>query len=212
MRRRRGGTRDWRRRHGPSPLVQAPGATWPSFVAQQASQPPAYLEWIVVEAVAAAPLPPPFSPPPSAYKYLPSTRAMTSPFTTPAPLFLFFSFPRGDLSWRRQAAGLGTRTTRSAGATPEGKQRTHPFSGCPMAIPDAGAVRRVRCPRCHCVLEEPGAPVYQCGGCGASLRGNLSSVPCSAPQSFFFAFGLVSPYLTDSPVRAQQRTAPAPAQ
>ncbi|NP_001142932.1 uncharacterized protein LOC100275369 [Zea mays] len=39
-----------------------------------------------------------------------------------------------------------------------------------MAIPDAGAVRRVRCPRCHCVLEEPGAPVYQCGGCGASLR------------------------------------------
>lgn len=54
--------------------------------------------------------------------------------------------------------------------------------------------------------------MYQCGGCGASLRGNLSSVPCSAPQRFFFPFGLVSPYLTDSPVRAQQRTAPAPAQ
>jgi hypothetical protein len=132
MRRRRGGTRDWRRRHGPSPLVQAPGATWPSFVAQQASQPPAYLEWIVVEAVAAAPLPPPFSPPPSAYKYLPSTRAMTSPFTTPAPLFLFFSFPRGDLSWRRQAAGLGT-TGRGRRAAQEQRPRE---SSVPIHSPD----------------------------------------------------------------------------
>lgn len=92
MRRRRGGTRDWRRRHGPSPLVQAPGATWPSFVVQPASPRPTRQQWIVVEAVAAAPLLPPFPPPPSAYKYLPSTRAMTSPFTTPAPLFLFFFF------------------------------------------------------------------------------------------------------------------------
>ncbi|CAN6226579.1 unnamed protein product [Urochloa humidicola] len=32
-------------------------------------------------------------------------------------------------------------------------------------------VRRVKCPRCHGVLEEPaGAPVYQCGGCGTTLR------------------------------------------
>ncbi|CAL5084721.1 unnamed protein product [Urochloa decumbens] len=31
-------------------------------------------------------------------------------------------------------------------------------------------VRRVRCPRCHSVLEEPGEPVYQCGGCGTTLR------------------------------------------
>ncbi|CAL5071139.1 unnamed protein product [Urochloa decumbens] len=31
-------------------------------------------------------------------------------------------------------------------------------------------VRRVRCPRCHSVLEEPGTPVYQCGGCGTTLR------------------------------------------
>ncbi|CAN6206487.1 unnamed protein product [Urochloa humidicola] len=31
-------------------------------------------------------------------------------------------------------------------------------------------VRRVKCPRCHCVLEEPCAPVYQCGGCGTTLR------------------------------------------
>ncbi|WVZ67088.1 hypothetical protein U9M48_016224 [Paspalum notatum var. saurae] len=31
-------------------------------------------------------------------------------------------------------------------------------------------VRRVRCPRCSSVLQEPGAPVYQCGGCGTTLR------------------------------------------
>ncbi|XP_066398297.1 protein ENHANCED DISEASE RESISTANCE 4-like [Miscanthus floridulus] len=39
-----------------------------------------------------------------------------------------------------------------------------------MENSDARSVRRVRCPRCHCVLEEPGAPVYQCGGCGTTLR------------------------------------------
>ncbi|KAL6657353.1 hypothetical protein ACP70R_005133 [Stipagrostis hirtigluma subsp. patula] len=39
-----------------------------------------------------------------------------------------------------------------------------------MANSDAGGPRRVRCPRCHSVLEEPSAPVYQCGGCGVSLR------------------------------------------
>jgi hypothetical protein len=44
-----------------------------------------------------------------------------------------------------------------------------------MEIPNARAVLRVRCPRCHCVLEEAGAPVYQCGGCGASLQGKLMS-------------------------------------
>ncbi|XP_039834098.1 protein ENHANCED DISEASE RESISTANCE 4-like [Panicum virgatum] len=39
-----------------------------------------------------------------------------------------------------------------------------------MENSDTRPVRRVRCPRCLCVLEEPGAPVYQCGGCGTSLR------------------------------------------
>ncbi|KAJ1292445.1 hypothetical protein BS78_02G391700 [Paspalum vaginatum] len=34
----------------------------------------------------------------------------------------------------------------------------------------ARPVRRVRCPRCHSILQEPGAPIYQCGGCGTSLR------------------------------------------
>ncbi|ONM60588.1 hypothetical protein ZEAMMB73_Zm00001d022435 [Zea mays] len=37
-------------------------------------------------------------------------------------------------------------------------------------MPMENSVRRVRCPRCHSVLEEPSAPVYQCGGCGTSLR------------------------------------------
>ncbi|CAN6169261.1 unnamed protein product [Urochloa humidicola] len=42
-----------------------------------------------------------------------------------------------------------------------------------MENPDTSRppVRRVKCPRCHGVLEEPaGAPVYQCGGCGTTLR------------------------------------------
>ncbi|KAL5198768.1 hypothetical protein ABZP36_002280 [Zizania latifolia] len=39
-----------------------------------------------------------------------------------------------------------------------------------MAISGATGVRHVRCPRCHSVLQEPDAPVYQCGGCGTSLR------------------------------------------
>ncbi|SPT16321.1 unnamed protein product [Triticum aestivum] len=44
-----------------------------------------------------------------------------------------------------------------------------------MAISDTGA-RHVRCPRCRSVLQEPaGVPVYQCGGCGASLRGKFMS-------------------------------------
>ncbi|KAF7014034.1 hypothetical protein CFC21_028063 [Triticum aestivum] len=44
-----------------------------------------------------------------------------------------------------------------------------------MAISDTGA-RHVRCPRCRSVLQEPaGVPVYQCGGCGASLRAKLRS-------------------------------------
>ncbi|KAF7006719.1 hypothetical protein CFC21_021728 [Triticum aestivum] len=48
-----------------------------------------------------------------------------------------------------------------------------------MAISDTGAgggARHVRCPRCRSVLQEPaGVPVYQCGGCGASLRAKLRS-------------------------------------
>ncbi|KAL6896862.1 hypothetical protein ACP4OV_007434 [Aristida adscensionis] len=56
-----------------------------------------------------------------------------------------------------------------------------------MANSDAGGPRRVRCPRCHSVLEEPGAPVYQCGGCGASLRaknraGNTQGVASASPS------------------------------
>jgi ribosomal protein L37AE/L43A len=47
-----------------------------------------------------------------------------------------------------------------------------------MAISDTtsggGGVRHVRCPKCHSVLQEPaGVPVYQCGGCGTSLRGKF---------------------------------------
>ncbi|KAM0824597.1 hypothetical protein ACQ4PT_070097 [Festuca glaucescens] len=46
-----------------------------------------------------------------------------------------------------------------------------------MAIPEpSGGVRHVRCPKCHSVLQEPtGVPVYQCGGCGASLRAKIRS-------------------------------------
>ncbi|KAE8789198.1 hypothetical protein D1007_36684 [Hordeum vulgare] len=50
-----------------------------------------------------------------------------------------------------------------------------------MAISDTSAsggagARHVRCPRCRSVLQEPaGVPVYQCGGCGASLRAKLRS-------------------------------------
>ena len=47
-----------------------------------------------------------------------------------------------------------------------------------MENSDTRPVRRVRCPRCLCVLEEPGAPVYQCGGCGTSLRGNFRFSSC----------------------------------
>ncbi|KAG8099089.1 hypothetical protein GUJ93_ZPchr0013g36679 [Zizania palustris] len=39
-----------------------------------------------------------------------------------------------------------------------------------MAISDARGVRHVRCPKCHSVLQEPNAPVYQCGGCGITLQ------------------------------------------
>ncbi|XP_062190083.1 protein ENHANCED DISEASE RESISTANCE 4-like [Phragmites australis] len=42
-----------------------------------------------------------------------------------------------------------------------------------MANSDARGVRHVRCPRCYSVLQEPSAPVYQCGGCGASLRAKI---------------------------------------
>ncbi|GJN33432.1 hypothetical protein PR202_gb22031 [Eleusine coracana subsp. coracana] len=35
----------------------------------------------------------------------------------------------------------------------------------------ARGVRHVRCPKCRCLLQEPSdVPVYQCGGCGATLR------------------------------------------
>uniref|UniRef100_A0ACD5YDM9 Uncharacterized protein n=1 Tax=Avena sativa TaxID=4498 RepID=A0ACD5YDM9_AVESA len=48
-----------------------------------------------------------------------------------------------------------------------------------MAISDTssgGGVRHVRCPKCHSVLQEPtGVPVYQCGGCGTSLRAKIRS-------------------------------------
>jgi hypothetical protein len=56
---------------------------------------------------------------------------------------------------------------------------------CPlMADADRGrGVRHVRCPKCRCLLQEPGVPVYQCGGCGATLRGECSILP-SACQSF----------------------------
>ena len=52
-----------------------------------------------------------------------------------------------------------------------------------MENSDARPVRRVRCPRCHCVLEEPGAPVYQCGGFGTSLRGNFRFSSCFQGRS-----------------------------
>ncbi|CAM0907628.1 unnamed protein product [Alopecurus aequalis] len=43
-----------------------------------------------------------------------------------------------------------------------------------MAISDTSGVRHVRCPKCHSVLQEPtGVPVYQCGGCGTSLRAKI---------------------------------------
>ncbi|CAD6263970.1 unnamed protein product [Miscanthus lutarioriparius] len=44
-----------------------------------------------------------------------------------------------------------------------------------MENSDAMAVRHVRCPKCHSVLEEPRARVYQCGGCGTSLRAKIHS-------------------------------------
>ncbi|KAK3128046.1 hypothetical protein QOZ80_7AG0581890 [Eleusine coracana subsp. coracana] len=40
----------------------------------------------------------------------------------------------------------------------------------------ARGVRHVRCPKCRCLLQEPSdVPVYQCGGCGATLRAKTRS-------------------------------------
>ncbi|XP_047065440.1 protein ENHANCED DISEASE RESISTANCE 4-like [Lolium rigidum] len=75
-----------------------------------------------------------------------------------------------------------------------------------MAIPDTsgggGGARHVRCPKCRSVLQEPaGVPVYQCGGCGASLRAKPRSADAqdaavSAAQSSESA--LPSPRLSRS--------------
>jgi hypothetical protein len=40
---------------------------------------------------------------------------------------------------------------------------------------EGAEVRLVRCPKCENLLQEPADfSVYQCGGCGAVLRGTLS--------------------------------------
>lgn len=42
---------------------------------------------------------------------------------------------------------------------------------------EVGKVRLVRCPQCENLLPEmPDFSVYQCGGCGAILRGTLLSL------------------------------------
>lgn len=42
-------------------------------------------------------------------------------------------------------------------------------------------VRLVRCPKCRQVLAElPDVPLYQCGGCGTVLEGNISCSLSSA--------------------------------
>lgn len=76
-----------------------------------------------------------------------------------------------------------------------------------MENSDARPVRRVRCPRCHSVLEEPaGAPVYQCGGCGTSLRGTGRSL---ALLLRFVSIWMISDGVRRSSVLVQPRTAPA---
>lgn len=44
-----------------------------------------------------------------------------------------------------------------------------------MAV-ESSKLRLVRCPKCENLLPElPDYSVYQCGGCGAVLRGNFNS-------------------------------------
>jgi len=43
-----------------------------------------------------------------------------------------------------------------------------------LAMEDSAKLRLVRCPKCQNVLHEQASySVYQCGGCGAVLRGTL---------------------------------------
>lgn len=75
----------------------------------------------------------------------------------------------------------------------------------------AAAVRHVRCPKCHSVLQEPaGFPVYQCGGCGASLRASpraASSPPAPEPPSDVRTADAASPdsVLPAPPQRSQSK-------
>lgn len=42
---------------------------------------------------------------------------------------------------------------------------------------EAANVRLVRCPKCENLLPElPDFPLYQCGGCGAVLRGTIRTL------------------------------------
>ncbi|CAN6219957.1 unnamed protein product [Urochloa humidicola] len=85
-----------------------------------------------------------------------------------------------------------------------------------MENPDTSRppVRRVRCPRCHGVLEEPaGAPVYQCGGCGTKLRaknrtGNTADAVRASPPSTSTSGGLPQSGHLDSTGVASTPTSP----
>ncbi|TKW36541.1 hypothetical protein SEVIR_2G447100v4 [Setaria viridis] len=80
-----------------------------------------------------------------------------------------------------------------------------------MENSDARPVRRVRCPKCHSVLEEPGAPVYQCGGCGTSLRaknrtGNTGDAPKGSPSPSRSALPPQSRHLDSTDVASTSRS------
>lgn len=68
---------------------------------------------------------------------------------------------------------------------------------CVFGMEEESNVRLVRCPKCENLLPElPDFSVYQCGGCGAILRGILLSRPlCTfmcAPVYLYLGF--LQPY------------------
>lgn len=63
---------------------------------------------------------------------------------------------------------------------------------------EVGKVRLVRCPQCENLLPEmPDFSVYQCGGCGAILRGTLLSLyvciyMCLKMSNVFMLFSIIT--------------------
>lgn len=55
----------------------------------------------------------------------------------------------------------------------------------------AGGVRLVRCPNCENLLQElTDYSVYQCGGCGAVLKGKISTIYSFFPSFLYQIFSL----------------------